>query len=127
MMSAGSIEKNMENAAADFTDLWKQIEDSQGIHVTTMGGLRDRFSYSRLGNGVCAEIRSTLDGWGIGTLPEELPARQDEPVRLYRKGTQMAELIASVAHPTNEGDTRLRRAAGTDQAGIVEQIRLLIS
>lgn len=111
----------------DFRDLWELIENDQGIHVTTMRQLRDRFEYGRLGVNVCSEIASTLASWGIGVFPAELPARQNVPVRLYRKGTPIAELVEAVLAPTNEGDDLLRRVGVDNTTGVIDQIRLLVA
>lgn len=112
---------------ADFKDLWELIENDQGVHVTTMGQLRDRFEYGRLGVNVCGEISSTLASWGIGVFPATLPSRQDMSVRLYRKGTPIAELVGAVLAPTNEGDDLLRRVGADHTTGVIDQIRLLVA
>lgn len=97
---------------ANYQDFAAIIEDENGILLTTMETLRDAHGVSKLGIHVRAAIADQLKSYGIGTLPEDLPAYQHEPVRLYRLGSPIANIISAVRYPSEAGDTTLRRAGG---------------
>jgi hypothetical protein len=79
---------------------------------------------------VRAEISSALAGMGLGHIPQELPSYQNEPVRVYKHGTPIGELIDLVLTPGQTNDSKLTAQVGSeaiDHAAIVQKIRELVN
>ena len=113
---------------------WDQIkeavEQNGNTKTFTMEELRDAHGAGKLGPHVRAAISSKLAGMGLSHVPKELPNYQHELVRLYKNGTPVADLIATVLVPGEQNDNKLRErfAEGdVDYAAIVEQIRELVT
>jgi hypothetical protein len=71
-------------------------------------------------------IHEKLAEHGLGHLPAELPAYQEEEVRIYRLGTPLAQMINAVLHPSAAGDQQLRRSAADPSEDILRRIRELV-
>lgn len=115
---------------ADWNEIKRLVEENENVHTFTMEQLRDAHGAARLGIHVRDAIANTLAGLGLGHVPKMLPAYQDELVRLYKKGTQVGDLIETVLTPGGENDTKLREKVagpGVDYAGIVAKVRELVS
>lgn len=102
------------------------IDDSGGVHLTTMEELRDAHGVGKLGVHIRAAIADELRSRGIGTLPEELPTYQHQEVRLFGLGTPIANVISAVLHPSEAGDATLVRSAGADAQDVLNSIRELV-
>jgi hypothetical protein len=89
-----------------YETLVDQVEE-QGLIKTSMGKLKDAQEAGRLGVNVRETIKRTLEGYGLGTLPESLPANQEDEVRLYKKSSKLGGLIQAVLRPSDQGDTIL--------------------
>ena len=76
-----------------------------------VGVVRDAFNYGRLGVHVRQEISKKLRGLGIAHLPQSVPDWQEHPIRLYRMGTPIAELLDAAHDPTPA------RRSGTQECG----------
>jgi len=50
----------------------------------------------RLGVHVRNAISRSLESYGLGHLPQELPSTQEDPVRLYLLGSPVADVIKAV-------------------------------
>ena len=61
-----------------------------------MGVLREIGGYGRLGTNVRHILSGKLAGIGVGHLPAELPASQEQGVLLYQYGTPAADVIAAI-------------------------------
>lgn len=94
---------------------WSQIKDAVekngNLKTFTMEQLREAHGTARLGVQVRAQISRALAGLGLGHVPEELPSYQHEEVRLYKNGTPVGELIATVLRPGRHNDSRLSAQA----------------
>ncbi|MFL0579432.1 hypothetical protein [Dietzia sp. 179-F 9C3 NHS] len=100
--------------------------DQEPITVIEMRELRDIFGATRLGAAVTEGIAKDLAGYGIGHLPDPLPLYQDEEVRLFRRGTRLADLIEAVTEPSGGGDELLAAYANNSDGQIVEALRALL-
>lgn len=106
------------------------VEENGNVFTTTMETLRDANGAGKLGIHIRAEISSALAGMGLGHVPRELPTYQHEQVRLYKRGTQVGELIETVLNPGQQNDEALagRFSDEThDYAAIVQMIRELVA
>ena len=106
------------------------VEKNGDVQTVMMEMLRDAHGSAKLGVNVRAQITSQLAGIGLGHVPESLPIRQDEHVRLYKKGTFVGDLIDEVLRPSEPNDKKLvERLDGSDvkYAETIEQIRDLVS
>jgi hypothetical protein len=114
---------------ASWDEIKQKVEQSGNVVTLTMEELRNAHGALKLGVNVRAEMTSTLAGMGLGHVPEVLPTYQNELVRLYKKGTPVGDLIATVLMPGEQNDTKLVNqfaGTGTDYAGIVQKIKELV-
>ncbi|PZU00866.1 MAG: hypothetical protein DI630_13300 [Gordonia sp. (in: high G+C Gram-positive bacteria)] len=100
--------------------------DKEPLVVVEMRELRDIVGATRLGPAVVESISKDLAGYGIGHIPDPLPPYQDEEVRLFRRGTRLADLIAAVTEPSAGGDELLVAYAANSDSEIVAQLRTLL-
>lgn len=113
---------------SSWDDIKADVENSGNVLTVTMEKLRDAHGVAKLGVHVRAGISSELAGIGLGHVPQELPAYQHELVRLYKHGTPVGELIATVLTPGEQADRRLSEQfdGEVDYSEIVQQIRELV-
>ncbi len=102
------------------------VEENEGVLTITMEHLRDAHGAGRLGVHVRTSISKALLGRGLGHFPEELPAYQENPVRIYKLGSRVADLIDAVLKPNPDNDEQLRRAGGGDAEAVLDNIRALV-
>jgi hypothetical protein len=115
---------------ASWSEIKEKVEKNGNVMTVTMEELRDAHGTAKLGVHVREEISSALAGMGLGHIPEELPNYQHELVRLYKNGTPIGELIATVLKPGQQNDTKLSAqfaGEGVDHAAIVQKIRELVA
>ncbi|WP_395793836.1 hypothetical protein [Aquimonas sp.] len=107
-----------------------QVEKAGNVRTFTMETLRDAHGAQKLGVNVRSAISQELAGIGLGHVPVELPTYQHEPVRLFKRGTPVGQLIESVLDPGEQNDKLLTErfaSAGPDYSEIVEKIRRLVA
>jgi hypothetical protein len=112
-----------------WNEIKNAVEKNGNVLTVTMEKLRDAHGAAKLGVHVRREISSALAGMGLGHVPQELPSYQHELVRLYKNGTPVGELIATVLTPGQQNDSKLIEqfgGGGVDYAGIVQKIRELV-
>ncbi|WSB85707.1 hypothetical protein OHA60_19065 [Streptomyces cellulosae] len=109
-----------------YEELRAAVTADGGLHVITMGALRDIEGVRRLGNRVLGTISGQLSSHGMGHLPKELPTNQDSPVRVYLLGTPIAEVVDAVHHPSLKGDETLRGVGGSEARAQLQKIREII-
>lgn len=115
---------------ANWAEIKEAVEKNGNVKTFTMEQLRDAHGTAKLGVNVRAEIHSELAGMGLGHIPEELPSYQHELVRVYKNGTPIGELIATVLKPGQLNDSKLSEqfgGAAVDYSKIVQQIRELVA
>ena len=126
-----ALTPNRGTNMASWEELKEDVENNGNVLTLTMESLRDAYGASKLGVHVCAGIRKTLAGIGLGHVPQELPLYQHEQVRLYKKGTDVGDLIDTVLIPGPQNDQslaeRFTNAEGQDYVAIVQAIRELVS
>lgn len=109
-----------------FEELRKAVEANGGLMVVTMYDLREAHGAAKLGVHVRREISGGLAAVGLGHFPHELPSYQEEKVRVFRRGTPIADLVDAVLSPSDFGDERLREAGGNQATEILKEIRQLV-
>jgi hypothetical protein len=102
------------------------VVDAGGVLTVRVGEVRDAFGYGRLGVHVRSQITQKLNGLGIAHYPSEVPDWQERPLRLYRMGTPIAELIDAVLDPSSGHDDELRQAVSGGAAEVLSQVRALV-
>jgi hypothetical protein len=115
---------------ASFEDIKGKVEQNGNALTVTMEELREAAGAGKLGIHVRAQISSALAGVGLGHVPPELPNYQHEQVRLYKRGTPIAQLIETALTPSDTNDKKLIEhigVQGPDYASIVGKIRELVS
>lgn len=114
----------------DWASIKANVENNGNVLTVTMEQLRNAHGAAKLGVHVRTEISSHLAGMGIGHVPKTLPTYQHEPVRLYKRGTSIGDLIETVLAPGEQNDKKLVDQLGEGDvkyAEIIEQIRDLVS
>jgi len=97
----------------DFDAVERALRTSRGVLSVQMGQLRDACGVKKLGIHVRAAIEDELESRDIGYFPSPLPANQGDPVRLYTRGTVVADLIeAAKAVGDDKADEALRNFQG---------------
>jgi hypothetical protein len=104
-----------------YGDLRTSIKENGGLHVVTMGTLRDIEGAGRLGNRVLTTISQALQAQGMGHFPAELPGNQSQPVRVFLLDTPVADVVNAVLSPSLKGDATLRDVGSADH--VREQLR----
>jgi hypothetical protein len=107
-------------------DLRKAVQASQDVLTVPMEVVRNAFKYDRLGKNVRVLISEKLAGLGLGHYPLELPDRQWVPVRLYKLGSPIADLIDAALHPTDDHDEELRKAVSGGGTETIKKIKALL-
>ena len=115
-----------QNKLESLEQLKQVVEGHQGVLTLTMQRLRDAYGAGRLGIHVRTTIHKALLGLGLGHYPRELPTYQEDPVRIYKLGSRIADLIDAVLEPTADHDEELRRAMGGDAEDVLSKIRALV-
>ncbi|WP_049575908.1 hypothetical protein [Nocardiopsis sp. SBT366] len=95
-----------------YESLGEAVDDNGGVFAAPMATLRLINGAARLGPGVCATISKELSKHGLGHIPVKLPESSTEDVRIFRLGTQIADVVAAVQVPSHEGDEALRAVGG---------------
>lgn len=113
-------------------ELRDQVEKNDGVVTVRMEEVRDAYQAGRLGVHVRSNISKRLRGLGLGHFPleaddgEPMPYRQSAPVRIYKLGSPVADLIDAVLDPGDEHDEELREAATASSSEIIDRIRELV-
>lgn len=87
---------------ATWEELRTAVITHHGVFRIEMGRLREIGGYGRLGTNVRQTLSGKLAGIGVGHLPADLPASQEQYVILYQYGTPAADVVAALF----EGATR---------------------
>lgn len=114
------------NDSSAFGALLKRVAENGDVLSVPMHELRDAYGAGRLGVTVRASISKELSAIGLGHVPIELPDSQSELVRLYKKGTSVAEIVDSVLTTTSRQDATLREMASGDSQRILQKIKALV-
>jgi len=113
----------------DWDSIKAAVENNGNVHTVTMETLRNAHGSAKLGVHVRTDITSQLAGMGLGHVPKSLPTSQDQPVRLYKRGTPVGDLIEAVLAPGEQNDNKLVEQLGESDvkyAEIIDQIRDLV-
>ena len=100
--------------------------DNGNLLTVEMGDLRDIHGAGRLGIHVRSSIHRALENAGLGHYPIDLPDYQSGQVRVYRLGSDIADLIAAVTTPSSENDDALRSVSGGEAAEMIRRIKELV-
>ncbi len=111
----------------NWEELSTRVDRDSGVMTVPMEALRDLAGFKKLGVHVRPQISKELRGRGLDHLPAELPIYQDNLVRVYRQGSDVAKIIGAVQQPGPSGDRVLREAvAGSDAEEVLARIRDLV-
>ena len=113
-----------------YENLKTEVEGNGNVLTVTMERLRNAHGAGKLGVNVSRDISNRLAGLGLGHVPTELPSYQEKQVRVYKLGTEVADVIRSAVEPGPEGDAKLKDYAGKNPnqfSLIIEKIRELVT
>lgn len=102
------------------------VIDNGNVLTVKVGEVRDTFKYGRLGKHVRREISDKLKGLGIAHYPDDVPDWQENPIRLYRMGTPIADLLDAAHNANPEHDEELKAAVSGGAADVLKQIQALV-
>ncbi|MBI3648450.1 MAG: hypothetical protein HY240_06870 [Actinobacteria bacterium] len=111
---------------ATLDELREAVERNQGVLTEPMQEIRDAHGAGRLGIHVRTNISKALKGLGLSHYPEALPEYQHVPVRVYKQGSPVGDLIDAVLNPSPTHDDELRQAVSGGDAELLRQVRELI-
>jgi hypothetical protein len=112
-----------------YNDFKKEVQDTGGFVLASMGKLRDVHGAGKLGNTVVENIGEQLKASGLGYFPDELPTLQWKSVFVYQLGMPAAGLfealkgmdenaVETIKKFTNPGDNK--------DAATIRKIRELV-
>lgn len=107
-------------------DLRNLVTENGGVLTIETEQVRNAYGKDRLGIHVRDNISKALAGMGLGHYPLPLPDRQRDPVRIYKLGSDIADIIDAVLQPSAGHDDELRRATGGDAAQLLARVREII-
>ena len=107
-------------------DLKVQVEANGGVQSFPMSVVRDEYGAGRLGIHVRSGISKELDGLGLGHYPHVLPDSQYEIVRLYKRGSRVADIINAVLRPGDEGDQEIREVSSGEATEVLARVREMV-
>ncbi|MFZ5854563.1 MAG: hypothetical protein ACOYXS_08700 [Chloroflexota bacterium] len=110
-----------------YEQLVADVDTKGSVATYSMAVLRDIEGAGKLGVHVRKSISEQLRALGLDHLPEELPAYQEQPVRVFRRGTQVHKVIDAVLHPSTVGDAVLRSIQSDDARQKIEQIERILA
>lgn len=114
----------------NFDDLRAWVDRRGGIHLTTMGRLRDLQQAGKLGIHVVAQIEKSLRLKGLAVMlpagSTELPRDQNAEVILYSLASKVGEVIAAVHAADKASTTILREVADDDSVEKLDAIRSIL-
>lgn len=109
------------SAPTTWEELRAAVIDHDGVLRIGMGVLREIGGYGRLGTNVRNILSGKLAGIGVGHLPAELPASQEQRILLYQYGTPAADVIAAIHTDASEAaETALVRLNSSQD---IERVR----
>lgn len=109
-----------------WSELKQKVEDDGGVTTLNMAELRDIHKVKKLGVHVRDNISQQLRSVGLGHIPVELPSNQENEVRLYGLGTDIAKLCDAVIRPGAANDATIRSAVSNGGPGLIDRLKELI-
>ncbi|HEY9086299.1 MAG TPA: hypothetical protein VIN40_10265 [Candidatus Tyrphobacter sp.] len=119
----------MINSVREFAtleDVSDELERQQGVADLVMSQLRDAYGAGRLGVNVRLNLSNKLAGMGIKHVPVELPDNQNAPVRIYKAGSPVGQLIDAVLTVGDGTDEVVRDAAASDARAVLNKVKELV-
>lgn len=114
-------------------DTFEEIENfvraNGGVGSYRAWQLRDAQGAGRLTQRINENIRRSLAGRGLGTIPgdaENMPTSQGEWVRVYAKDTPLGRVLEAALLPGEDEDEVLREGVDGAAATMVERIREIV-
>ena len=112
-------------------DIHQDIKKNGDVLTVPMKRLKTLHGAERLKSLVRQSIQDHLSYRQIGFVGQELPASENESVRLYLKGTPVARIIEAVQLNGARGDKQLRELASAGSAAttqdLVQKLKLVLS
>lgn len=127
MGSSGEVVEQVDEVRDQrFAEIRSQVEASGNLIVLTAEQLRDAYGVRKLGVRVRAGIKQELFDEGLGHIPEEIPDDRRAEIRIYRLGTELADLVEAILRPNPKGDAKLRAFGSIDAILTLEKVRSLV-
>lgn len=112
-------------------EIHQDIKQNGDVLTVPMKRLKTLHGAERLKSLVRQSIQNHLSYRQIGFVGDELPASENESVRLYLKGTPVARIIEAVQLKGASGDRQLRELANTGSAAttqdLIQKLKLVLS
>ncbi len=121
---------NKQGTYEDGAALRREVEAHGDLLTVSMEDIRRAHGrFGKLGPHVQIKLAEWLANEGMAALPQDLKRFQQEEVRVYRAGTDMAAVIEAVLRPGERGDKKLREivSAGEPTArSKLDEIRAIV-
>lgn len=110
-----------------YDQLAEEVAQSGDVLTLTMARLRDIHGAGKLGVNVITNISAELSRRGLDHYPSTLLLNQHDKVRLFRRGTPVAEVIRAVTVVDDaDGDEKLRDIASGSANDVLRKVRELV-
>jgi hypothetical protein len=133
MADNDALEELLEMAGEDkfstLEELRDAVEHNENILTVPMWKVRDAYGAQRLKVHIRSGIHNELEGLGLAHMPATIPDDQNAILRVIKKGTPAAKLIAaarrvSADHP--DDDQLIRDAVSGDAKTTLQEIREIV-
>ncbi len=116
-----------EDEFSTLQELREAVERNDNILTVPMWKVRDAYGAQRLKVHIRSGIHDELDGLGLTHMPFEIPDNQNDPIRIIKKGTPAAKLIAAARRVGDPDDDQLiRDSVAGDAKATLQEIREMV-
>lgn len=108
-------------------ELREVVEQNDNIVTVPMWKVRNAYGAERLKVHIRSGIHEALDGLGLAHMPRTIPDDQNEMLRVIKKGTPVAKLIAAARRVGDHDDDQLiRDTVSGDAKATLQEIREIV-
>jgi hypothetical protein len=108
-------------------ELREVVEQNDNIVTVPMWKVRNAYGAERLKVHVRSGIHEALDGLGLEHMPSAIPDNQDDMLRVIKKGTPVARLVAAARRVGDPADDQLiRDSVSGDAKATLQEIREIV-
>src|ERR1700691_5265653 len=108
-------------------ELREVVEQNDNIVTVPMWKVRNAYGAERLKVHIRSGIHEALDGLGLAHMPRTIPDDQNEMLRVIKKGTPVAKLIAAARRVGDHDDDQLiRDTVSADAKATLQELREIV-
>ena len=127
VVGSSPIIRSWEPWFSTLEELREVVEQNENILTVPMWKVRNAYGAERLKVHIRSGIHEALEGLGLAHMPREIPDDQHDMLRVIKKGTHVAKLIAAVRRVGDPDDDQvIRDAVGGDAKATLQEIREMV-